>query len=270
MYNWNKVYLRYCDGGSFAGNNETVSEVKGKPIYFRGYRNLVSYVGSLTQDHGFGSATEVVISGCSAGGLATYLHIDWWASHVKTGTKVRGLPDSGFFLDYDSTEPKGPKYGRDMRWVFNQMNASDGVNQECIRLNPGAKENCFFAEHTAPHIKTPFFPLQSEYDSWQEGNILGTSNATELNAFGAELTKRFGKAVTVSSDNGAFLDSCNHHCGEWNVIVILGKDTSAAFDQWYTTGRGVFIQGKEFPCTVCCHGGGNAEVDDGNIFFENQ
>ena len=27
MYNWNAVILRYCDGGSFSGNNETVTSM---------------------------------------------------------------------------------------------------------------------------------------------------------------------------------------------------------------------------------------------------
>ncbi len=43
-------------------------------------------------------ATDVVISGCSAGGLATYLHVDLWHSLFPSSTKVVGMPDSGFFL----------------------------------------------------------------------------------------------------------------------------------------------------------------------------
>ena len=31
----------------------------------------------------------------------------------------------------------------------------------------GNEWKCIFAEHTSPHIKTPIFPLQGEYDSWQ-------------------------------------------------------------------------------------------------------
>ena len=44
-----------------------------------------------------------MLTGCSAGGLATYT----WADYVKdqiaaknTKTKYFALPDSGFFLDY--------------------------------------------------------------------------------------------------------------------------------------------------------------------------
>jgi len=255
MYNWNKVYLRYCDGGSYSGSNATVNHYEGHPVYYRGFHILRAFLDSLSTAHKLNVATEVVISGCSAGGLATYLHLDWWAQHLNHAKVVKGLPDSGFFLDYDSTLPKGPKYGSNMRWVFWAMNASSGVDQDCIAANKGKEDNCFFAEHTAPHVKTPFFALQAEYDSWQSGNILGTSDPAELNAYGKMLVNRFNKNVLSNDANGAFLDSCYHHCGKWNEIKISAHTSSTAFAQWYTTGAGVFFQDKVYPCTACCNGG---------------
>ena len=53
------------------------------------------------------------------------------------------------------------------RWVFTYMNSTSGVNDACIAANAGSEWKCIFAEHTSPHIKTPIFPLQGEYDSWQ-------------------------------------------------------------------------------------------------------
>jgi hypothetical protein len=47
------------------------------------------------------------------------------------------------------------------------MNSTSGVNDACIAANAGSEWKCIFAEHTSPHIKTPIFPLQGEYDSWQ-------------------------------------------------------------------------------------------------------
>lgn len=38
----------------------------------------------LVNVRGLDKATDVVISGCSAGGLATYLHVDNWANRLKT------------------------------------------------------------------------------------------------------------------------------------------------------------------------------------------
>jgi hypothetical protein len=229
MYNWNKVLFYYCDGGSFSGNNATVTMYKSTKLHFKGFRNLLSYKKDLDFNHGFRKATDVVISGCSAGGLATYLHLDWWRQNIISRTKVIGLPDSGFFLDYDTP---ACEYGQKMRWVFNQMNSTEGVNQKCISGNKGHAENCIFAEHTAPHIVTSYFPMQSVYDSWQLGNILGKpaeNDPKEVNKYGDMTKERFLASVIKNKVNGGFLDSCKHHCGAWDQIVINGKDINHAF-----------------------------------------
>ena len=39
-YNWNTVYIRYCDGSSYSSNNETTYAWNSTlNLYFRGYRN---------------------------------------------------------------------------------------------------------------------------------------------------------------------------------------------------------------------------------------
>lgn len=72
------AYMYYCDGTSFSGDLETpVATAGGKypnPIYFRGRRILDANLADLTGRRGLGSAAAVVLSGHSAGGLATYLH----------------------------------------------------------------------------------------------------------------------------------------------------------------------------------------------------
>jgi len=50
------------------------------------------------QGLGMNKATDVLVSGMSAGGLATFLHVDAIASWLPQA-KVFGVPDSGFFLD---------------------------------------------------------------------------------------------------------------------------------------------------------------------------
>jgi hypothetical protein len=100
MYNWNSVFMPYCDGGSFSGNNESVTLFQNEKLYFRGKRIREAIAAALLAS-GLSKATDVVISGCSAGGLSTFLHTDQWcdAIHaVSAETKCVGLPDSGFFL----------------------------------------------------------------------------------------------------------------------------------------------------------------------------
>jgi len=41
-----------------------------------------------------------------------------------------------------------------------------------------------------------------------------------------------------------FLDSCDHHCGQWNAIVIDGMRSGVAFRDWYGGQKGQHFQGK--------------------------
>jgi len=95
LYNWNVAYFQYCDGGSFAGNNDTVTVVNGTKLFFRGLPNLRAYLTDLNANHQLQKGTDFLIGGCSAGGLATYLHVDWWKENLPSTATVRGLPDSG-------------------------------------------------------------------------------------------------------------------------------------------------------------------------------
>ena len=103
MWNWTKVFLRYCDGGSFSGMNMTVETYKDTSLYWRGGYVREAIEKDLFQNQGLSKVSDLVVSGCSAGGLATYLHTDQWcdALHEQSeDSKCVGLPDSGFFLDY--------------------------------------------------------------------------------------------------------------------------------------------------------------------------
>lgn len=59
----------------------------------------------MIKNIGLGKASEVIVTGQSAGGLATYTWVDYIADKVKStspNAKVFGLPDSGVFLDYEN------------------------------------------------------------------------------------------------------------------------------------------------------------------------
>lgn len=193
LYNWNIVYVRYCDGGSYAG--DTVAQYENETLYFRGKANRDATIRSLLQ-LGMASASEVLFSGCSAGGLGLFLGIDQMAATVRAGSalgaavKIRGLIDSGFFLDYSgddrfqlrhNAQPEWEAvyggrldYSAGMREVFSLMNISAGAHPRCIAAAPpGDSARCAFAEHLAPHVQTPLFLMQSMYDQWSLWHVLG-------------------------------------------------------------------------------------------------
>lgn len=267
MYNWNAVELRYCDGASLSGDRQTPANVSGTTLHYRGRAILDAEIKSLLFDRGMNEATDVVVSGCSAGGLATFLHCDRWADAIKKASqaaKVACMPDSGFFLDED----RAPKYGSNMRNVYKfQESSAAGLNAACVAAHTSDPEKCILAQWSSEHIKTPTFPLQSVYDAWQTSNVLGHgADVPTTNVFGKNVTGLVKNLLLSQPQHGIFLDSCHHHCGAWNGPVIDNTKSSFALKEWYEKGsqalsnKGFFNQNKAYPCAACCTGSGEAEI----------
>ncbi len=200
---WNHALLMYCDGASFAGDRaDTVSWADpARPghnmtLYFRGRRILEFALDQLlpgtaaatasttpSGGYGLGSATHVLLSGGSAGGLATYLHADFVQNHLRAWSAAHGVqsplvqyraaPVSGYFLKHSTggAAPQ-PTYPDELEYVFHMQNASRGVNADCLAAQAHGQEHlCIFANYSYKHTKTPMFLLQGAVDAWQMGNI---------------------------------------------------------------------------------------------------
>ena len=75
--NYHRVQLWYCDGASFAGSvSHTVANTTSNGtlvnLHFRGQEVLNALLAKLKQTgYGLGRAENVLVTGCSAGGMAT-------------------------------------------------------------------------------------------------------------------------------------------------------------------------------------------------------
>ena len=173
----NHVELWYCDGGSFTGDRTEPLVVNGTTLYFRGKRILDALLAFLKLNHGLSKATEVLLSGGSAGGLSAFLHADYVRSHFGPEVKFGVAPVSGFFLMHDNVQGINA-YPARMQYVYNMMNSSGGVNQRCRAAQaPGDAWRCIFANYSYAHTQVPVFPLQSSVDKWQMGAIFAMEKA---------------------------------------------------------------------------------------------
>jgi hypothetical protein len=102
------VWLVYCDGNSFSGMATAPVNASGTLLYFNGRAIIdaaLDYVSKTVLPGApglFTAAERVVLTGCSAGGLATYLHADYVGAYVAAnlpkGTLYGAISISGFFL----------------------------------------------------------------------------------------------------------------------------------------------------------------------------
>jgi hypothetical protein len=296
---WNMVFLHYKDGASFGSNRPDPIAVdfkngtKGAQMWMRGRPSFDAIIQDLGDRFGFTTATEVILSGGSAGGLAVFYNLDHLATLLPaTVTKFVGFPDAGFFLDAKNV--KGEYFYRsrfiaaDPVW---NVTASGGTNLACLAANAAANTQwkCLMAEYIVPHLKTPLFVMNSAYDAYQLPNILQTpcpvSDAvkqcddTAAQAYGTMFKQRVRDTVLAASPkNGAFVDSCWVHeqnvnycenqgvpnCVGWSPIepgsmrwgyttAVDGLTPQDAFGQWYRGTPTALVDTERLQTNPTCH-----------------
>jgi len=232
------VYAKYCDGGSWTGENFTETIVNGKQIYYRG-RLLLDELFLDLDKKGLLAADTVVYSGCSAGALTTYAHLDYvHEKMVKANPAVTvvGLADAMFSLQYHSWDNRSNYYTGQMSWGFTAWNSSRSVNQECLAHHGGANGwVCLHGAISAQYVTTPLLVVNSKFDTWQERGVLSlntTDCPATVSADGSvlycksdsptaikegEAWKEYGAMMVAAMDkvpqqHGAFLTNCPGHC----------------------------------------------------------
>ena len=186
LASWNKVYFPYCDGGSFGGMVEApIDAGNGQTIYSRGRYILDALVGTLAARHGLGAATDYVMNGNSAGGLAVYLHADYVASLIRAvapAAKVVAVPDSGFFMDVSDFNGNRNLWSSFAQtFAFHNATGPGSTLASCLAAKaPADAWMCVMAPYLLPFIETPMFVSQSFADSWQSGAVGGRLGRTRF------------------------------------------------------------------------------------------
>ena len=241
---------------SFAGHRDAPINVSGTDIYFRGRDILDATLAALLREEGMGAASAVVLKGCSAGGLATILHVDYVAEVVHAavpGAAVVGLPDAGVFLDHNNTSGT-PTWTPLYQWVSAAQNVTPSVDAGCVAHYAAAAPEelwrCFMAQYTLPFISTPTFFAQDLDDSWQMSNIYqlgcspyggkGDCSAAQLQLVDAYYSDTLAALAPVlaSPVHGGFITACVQHCHAninfcWNSEIVKGQSMSETFGAWF-------------------------------------
>ena len=213
---WNHVYVKFCDGGSFAGDTSLQLPVGSKTVHYRGRRILQAVVKRLTRELRLGEepGTEILLVGCSAGGLAVTLNADTIRSMLPvTVTKFKAISGSGFFLDAVSVEDV-PVYETQMRAVFEMQALSTTLSAPCQAKHVGAEWRCVFAANAAPFVNADLFFIDSTVDAWQLGCIFGAQNIGREKPLEVSYTKKCFSAPAlancVSNYFTALTERCTH------------------------------------------------------------
>ncbi|KAM7276355.1 hypothetical protein ACFE04_018221 [Oxalis oulophora] len=280
FYNWNRVKLRYCDGASFAGEGQN----EAGQLIFRGQRIWAAGIQEL-MDKGMKNADQALLSGCSAGGLASILHCDQFGAFFPSTTRVKCLSDAGFFLD--ATDVAG---GHTLREFYEGVVTLQGVQKNlpttCTsEMDPtsviSSFSECFFPQNLVANIKTPMFLLNAAYDVWQIHQSLMASSADpkgfwracrdnkqNCNSTQIQYLQDFRNQMldalekfSMSNKNGLFINSCFAHCQSERQDTWFADDSprfgnkrvAEAVGDWYFDREAIKTIDCPYPCDKSCH-----------------
>ena len=183
------VFVKYCDASSFAGDASHTFVARkdlrlghrlvkaGAPISIRwaGRPIVDAMLSQLLRDFGLATATDVLLSGCSAGGLAALLV----AETVRHKIRESGAPLRRFkVLVLSGVFHHASPYAEQMRELDRFANVSASIAPSCARrFAAGDRWRCLVGLeplHALPP-DIPAFLEQSAFDRWQTACVLGAA-----------------------------------------------------------------------------------------------
>ncbi|XP_009799834.1 pectin acetylesterase 8-like [Nicotiana tabacum] len=245
FYNWNKVLVRYCDGGAFTGDVEYVDPATN--LHFRGARIFEAVVEDVLAK-GLKNAKNAILAGSSAGGYPAMLYCDHFRSLLPNTPRVKCFVDGGYFI-----HAKNQKQARGFEEIYNGLVTLHGSGKTLPKSCTSKMKPllCLFPENMQQNIKIPLFIAMSAFDIFQinttvEPNLHdvienGTCTTSQNKAF-REFRSEFLSTLPKPNNpkmRGVFIDSVNHHTSlltRWspeNATMINNLSLPKAFGDWY-------------------------------------
>lgn len=173
--NWTKVFFIYCDGMLHQGYRKEPIAYKGTKLYFKADRIAKQNFDWLDKKFGlYGQSTDVVLTGMSAGGSASFM----WANYLQSklpNIKLQLIVDSALFLNEVNYLTHNPDFAQMVQMITktSYVEPSSPI-EDCNAANVGQVWRCTLYEEAYKYINVRSLLVQSMYDTWSLPNILGT------------------------------------------------------------------------------------------------
>jgi O-palmitoleoyl-L-serine hydrolase len=95
FYTWNRVQLPYCGGDLHSGTRMTNTSGETWGLWFSGHNIISAMYDVLTAQAGMGAATDIIITGGSAGAVGSWLNTEYTQTRFPSA-RVVNLPNAGY------------------------------------------------------------------------------------------------------------------------------------------------------------------------------
>ncbi|CAI5496271.1 unnamed protein product [Closterium sp. Naga37s-1] len=158
---WHLTMPVYCDGGGYAGSAGRVAVGEGRFVYMDGSRIVSAIMDDLLANRAIARATEVLVSGTSAGGLAVMRLCDSLAALLPRAT-VKCLLDGSFFPD--APDRTGRMHFQSLAQQVSALHRFSPQSR-CDQVTlPSERWRCFFPQYALLFASSPFFIVNPAFD----------------------------------------------------------------------------------------------------------
>ncbi|XP_016959194.2 palmitoleoyl-protein carboxylesterase NOTUM [Drosophila biarmipes] len=235
----NHVLIPYCSSDSWSGTRtEPDTSDRENSWRFMGALILRQVIAELIPV-GLGRVPggELLLVGSSAGGLGVMLNLDrirdFLVNEKKLQVTVRGVSDSGWFLDREPYTPAAVASSEAVRQGWKLWQGL--LPEECTKAHPTEPWRCYFGYRLYPTLKTPLFVFQWLFDEAQmrADNVGAPVTPQQWNYI-----HEMGGALRSSLDNvsAVFAPSCIGHAvlskRDWVNIKIDDISLPSALRCW--------------------------------------
>ncbi|XP_050026869.1 palmitoleoyl-protein carboxylesterase NOTUM [Dermacentor andersoni] len=238
-WNANHVLVPYCSSDAWSGATNGKTDTG---YAFMGSLILQSVVRELL-GRGLYEGKLLLLAGSSAGGAGVLLNVDRIAdllASLGSKVKVRGVVDSGWFLDNDPFEAREclePHSCAPVETIKRGIRLWNGqVPDRCRPLYSDYEQwRCYFGYRIYPTLKAPTFVFQWVFDEAQMAvnNVAAPSSKAHwdyIHALGSKLRS------TLMNVTALFAPSCISHeiltKRNWQAIEICGISLPQALRCW--------------------------------------
>ncbi|XP_043924156.1 palmitoleoyl-protein carboxylesterase NOTUM [Protopterus annectens] len=242
-WNANMVFIPYCSSDVWSGSSMK-SDKYG--YAFMGALIIEEVVKELV-NKGLDSAKVLLLAGSSAGGTGVLLNMDRVADQLQAmglqGIQVRGLSDSGWFLDnkqYRRTDCIDSITCAPTEAIKRGIRYWNGIVPKGCRqqYKEGEEWNCFFGYKIYPTLRCPVFIVQWLFDEAQltadnvhlSGQPVQEGQWTYIQNLGRELRS------TLKDVSASFAPACLSHevitRSHWMEIQVKGTSLPRALYCW--------------------------------------
>lgn len=248
LHSWHHVFVPYCSSDLHSGqvsapSNETFG------LWFAGHNILKAIVSDLNSTAGLDTASTVVLSGASAGGIGTWINVDWLQETLPSA-KVYGAPIAGFYAFgtfYEGAGHTTPPWPFDAQaWPKYAQLWSSFLPQACAKALGSNAPWCLISNFSAPHVAAPMFVTEAQTDAVQlmmhDGvpwwAAYGKVNATNAFLLEWKQNQTMQMKDTLKPGDGWFNPACFIHTEfSHTAPLIQGKSYSQAFAEWFAGGK---------------------------------